>query len=183
MNTIINQFYELTAPSVKGTIIDFETIGEFNQNYNSGDPKHYSDILPVIFGTFERDCIQIFYIKNKNQIPELIERMKVKLQELTPPLYAFNHKFERCIIYNQLMLEVEFKELQRFPFEKKEKVCKDLCIPDYEDPYNGNGRLCMEAWLKGNYEDCIKHNRSCLLKEADILRIRWNDIRDPEPTP
>ena len=35
-----------------------------------------------------------------------------------------------------------------------------------------NGKLCMEAWQKGQLEKAIAHNRSCLLKERDILLRR-----------
>ena len=45
-------------------------------------------------------------------------------------------------------------------------------IPNYGDPFNNSGEECMLAWLRGDYENAIKHNRSRLPKERDILLKR-----------
>lgn len=166
MIKILYNFKEQISSSIEGTIIDFETIGEFNES--AKECERYKDIIPVLFGTLNQEKIQISYIKSKDHIPALVNTIRDKINELTPPLYAFQNEFEKCIIYHFLGLKLEFQELQPQPFVSKRRVCEDLCIPNYEDPFNGVGILCSQAWLRGEYEDCIKHNRACLLKEADI---------------
>ena len=41
-------------------------------------------------------------------------------------------------------------------------------------PFHGDGKLIEKAWNGGNVEDCMKHNRACLLKEAEIWNKRYN---------
>src|SRR4030042_1579417 len=49
-------------------------------------------------------------------------------------------------------------------------VLDSLARPFYA--FNDNGLLCLQSWLKGKIENAILHNRSCLLKERDILLKR-----------
>ena len=168
MEWLIFELEEQIAPSIEGTIIDFETIGDFG---NANGCERYKNIKPVIFGVLEKNIIHITYIKDEEYIPELLNLIKSKINELKPPLYAYNCEFEKCIIYYCLGLSLEFQELQPRDRMMKEVACKELGIPNYEDPFNGDGKLCLEAWWKGNYEDCVNHNRACLLKERDILNI------------
>ncbi|MDD5650366.1 MAG: hypothetical protein PHF86_08125 [Candidatus Nanoarchaeia archaeon] len=69
-------------------------------------------------------------------------------------------------------------ELNTALYEKKEHVVHNLDIPKYEDPFNGDGKKCMDSWILGNYKKSLKHNRSCLLKEKDILLKRG--FREPD---
>jgi len=39
----------------KGTIIDFETTGDFDENYQSPDPRYFGDITPTLFGYLIND--------------------------------------------------------------------------------------------------------------------------------
>jgi hypothetical protein len=55
------------------------------------------------------------------------------------------------------------------PREKKKYAVQNMGIDNYDDPFNDEGRLCISSWQNGEYDKCIKHNRSCLLKERDIL--------------
>lgn len=63
-------------------------------------------------------------------------------------------------------------ELQARAMENKERAVQQLKIPSYNDPYRGKGFRCVDAFVKGDLENIAKHNRACLLKERDILRIR-----------
>lgn len=158
---------------IDGTIIDLETIGEFK---DLNDCQRYQDIKPVIYGLLEVNKIEIYYIKTKKDIPELINLIDENIQNLKMPLYAFNCEFERCILSYYLGKTFEFQELQ--PREKisKEYVCWELGISNFEDPYHGRGILCYQAWLRGEYENCVKYNRACLLKEAEILKTAPNEL-------
>ena len=63
-------------------------------------------------------------------------------------------------------------ELNSEKFEAKRNVVQFLKIPSYEDPFSDNGLLCSQAWLDGYIDRAITHNRSCLLKERDVLLKR-----------
>ena len=58
-------------------------------------------------------------------------------------------------------------------YEPKRNAVRRLGIGNYGDPFDGDGKKCKEAWLRGDAIDkCIEHNRACLLKERDILLKR-----------
>ncbi|MHA1784148.1 MAG: hypothetical protein ACTSX4_05130 [Candidatus Helarchaeota archaeon] len=162
---------ETTKILVNGTIIDFETIGEFDKRFS--DHRQYAYILPVIFGTLEENKMKIFYVENEDEISELLEQIKSSLNELKEPFWAFNRRFEQGIIINQLGLNIEMQELQARRYESKKSVVKELNIPNFGDPFHDNGYLAMQAWLAGDVEECVKHNRACLLKEALICVQRF----------
>lgn len=155
----------------EGTIIDIETIGYFINGYN--DSRRYKKIIPVVFGFVNKDGLNICCAENKNSISELKEKIKLILSKLKRPFYAFNSDFERGVLFYNLGNPVVFdSELNKEKFEPKWFVVQSLKIPNYNDPFNDNGRACMEAWLNGKIEKSILHNRSCLLKERDILLKR-----------
>ena len=51
----------------------------------------------------------------------------------------------------------------------KESIAKKFGIRAYDDPFPGAGVKCIEEFKRGNIENCLKHNKACLLKERDIL--------------
>ena len=154
-----------------GTIIDLETIGYFDDRYE--DSRRYRDIIPVIFGYINKDGIRILCAKDQDSISGLgIEIIKL-LDSLEKPFYAFNTHFERGVLFTHLGKKVVFEgELNWEKFESKRRVIDFLGIPNYGDPFNDNGLLCSQSWSKGNIDHAILHNRSCLLKERDILLKR-----------
>jgi hypothetical protein len=154
-----------------GAIIDLETIGYFDDRYE--DSRRYRNIIPVIFGYIHKDGIRILCAVDHDSISELrIEIVKV-LDSLEKPFYAFNTHFERGVLFTHLGKKVVFEgELNSEKFESKRRVIQFLKIPNYGDPFYDNGLLCSQNWLKGNIDHAILHNRSCLLKERDILLER-----------
>jgi len=60
----------------------------------------------------------------------------------------------------------------------KKYTVENLNIENYDDPFFDVGNECRLAWLRGEWDQCIKHNRSCLLKERDILLKRG--FREPD---
>lgn len=163
---------------IKGTIIDIETIGEFNKNYR--DSRQYMSIVPVIFGYIDSESLQIHCAKKVESLEQLKKIIADELDSLDRPFYAFNSEFERGTIFHSLMKDVPFeRELNKEKFEKKKDAVSNLKIPQYDDPFNDDGRLCKDAWLCGNIKNAIAHNRSCLLKERDILLKRG--FRCPDP--
>ena len=154
-----------------GTIIDIETIGEFDNRYP--DSRRYKDIQLVIFGFINRHALHIFYAKGTEAIDELKEKTGKIIDSLERPFYAFNSEFERGVLFYELGKEIDFdRELQKYRYEPKSDAVRSLGIPNYDDPFYDNGLLCMEAWEKGEFVKAIAHNRACLLKERDILLKR-----------
>ena len=153
-----------------GTIIDIETIGFFN-DYD--DSRRYKDIVPVIFGYITRNELQIFCARNNNSVEGLKEKIMEMLETLKQPFHAFNCDFEKGVFFHSLNKRVRFeRELNREKMESKARAVSDLKIPQYNDPFMDSGKMCMEAWQRGEIEKSMVHNRSCLLKERDILLKR-----------
>jgi hypothetical protein len=152
----------------EGTIVDLETIGYFNDSFE--DSRRYKNIIPVIFGYINKERIRILCAVDHDSISELeIEIIKV-LDSLEKPFYAFNTHFERGVLFSHLGKKVAFEgELNWEKFESKRRVVQFLGIHNYGDPFNDNGLLCSQSWSKGNIDHAVLHNRSCLLKERDIL--------------
>jgi len=173
---MIEIYTEDIKSDFEGTIIDIETIGEFSRE---PDSRRYKQIIPVVFGFITKDGIKIFCAKTENSIETLKQNIREILPQLEKPFYAFNTEFERGVLFHALGLDVKFDcELTKEKYESKSTAIKLLKISNYDDPFNDNGILCMDAWLKGFIKSSIAHNRSCLLKEKDILLKRG--FREPE---
>jgi hypothetical protein len=169
---------------IKGTIIDIETIGSFNNAFNSLDSRFYMNLKTVIFGSIDNESIQIHCAKQAESLEQLKKIIVNELDRLDKPFYAFNCNFERSIFFHTLNKVVPFdgelgRQLPNGKYEKKEYVVTDLKIEQHNDPFCGIGLKCSEAWQNGNLKDAIAHNRSCLLKERDILKKRG--FRTPDP--
>jgi hypothetical protein len=103
-------------------------------------------------------------------ISELKQKIEGILDSLERPFYAFQSEFERGVFFHQLGKRIDFDgELQRYRGESKGNARTELDILNYGDPFNDVGKLCMQAWLRGEFDRAIAHNRACLLKERDIL--------------
>ncbi len=176
---MIYEYREDIQSDIDGTIIDIETIGRFNQRYRyTNDVREFEYIQQVIFGSIDRNQLQILHVRDKNDIPELNERVTTVIDGLNRPFYAFNAIFEMGVLYFGLGEELYFDgELQDEKFESKAKAVRNLGIPNYDDPFYDKGLLCMQAWEKGEFDTAIAHNRACLLKERDILLKRG--FREP----
>ena len=163
-----------------GTVIDIEATGEFNKLYKGkNDSREYEDFQQVILGLFGKKGISIFCAKGKEAIRELNSLTEQILDKLERPFFAFNTHFESSVFFHQLGKTIDFDgELQCYRGESKGKARAELYIPNYDDPFNDMGKLCMQAWLRGEFDKAIAHNRACLLKERDILLKRG--FREPD---
>ncbi len=168
---MIIEHKEDISSSFEGTIIDSETIGEFCNQYP--DSRRYKGIQLVIFGLINRHTLHIFCAKGIDAISELKEKTGDIIDSLERPFYAFNSEFERGVFFYELGKKIDFEgELQKEKYESKVNAVRDLVIPNYDDPFYDNGFLCMKAWEAGEFDNAIKHNRACLLKEREILMKR-----------
>lgn len=162
----------------KGTIIDIETIGKF-RDYNDDDSRQYSKLTPTIFGYITKDELKVLCAKGKSALKELQKKTTRIMPSLEKPTYAFQSRFERGVLHHCYGVELKIDgELNAYTREWKGNACAELDIPNYGDPFNNSGNECRLAWLRGDYESASKHNRSCLLKERDILLKR--DYRKPD---
>ena len=179
---IIEHKEDITS-NFKGTIIDIETVGEFDTLYQyTNDSREYKYMEQVIFGFINGQGLHIFYVKERKEIAELNEKVAEIIDSLESPFYAFNCNFERSVLFYAFGKEINFDgELQR-GCEPKAKVVRDLSIPNYDDPFYDSGYRCMIAWKNGEFGRAIAHNRACLLKERDILMKREmkREIRKPD---
>lgn len=158
---------EQVKSNFEGTIIDIETTGDF---CDYDDSRRFQSHIPTIFGYIDKNMLHIICAEGLKDIEEL----KIKTVQLVPklrkPLFAFNCCFERGVLFHFCGMVVDFDgELNKDRYEGKGEVRAGLEIDNYDDPFNDVGRDCMRAWSKGEYGLSIRHNRSCLLKERDIL--------------
>lgn len=173
---MVKIYEEKLNESFEGTIIDIETIGNFDRKFK--DSRQYKQIQTVIFGCINKNKLCIYSVEEDNN-EKLLNEINNILNNLEKPFYAFNSDFERGVLFHNLNKEIGFeRELNKEKYEAKRTAVKELNIPQYEDPFYGHGDLCVKNWLLGNKEECIKHNRSCLLKEKDILLKRG--FRNPD---
>ncbi len=175
----------------EGTIVDLETIGPFihvssrRLEFGQDFIRKYRKIKVTTVGTLSDGVLQIAIALGPEHLDMFGKEVLSIVSQSDRPLYAFNKPFEEgCLFWiSRNMLSFE-NELQTSPRENKERAVQQLKIPSYDDPYRGKGFRCVDAFLKGDLENIAKHNRACLLKERDILRMRgartmqtkWLDI-------
>ena len=167
---IIEHKEDITS-DFEGTIIDIETIGEFDRQYQgTRDSREYQYLKQTIFGFISGQGLHIFYVRERKEIAELNKKVAEIISSLERPFYAFNTDFERGVLFYELGKEIDFDgELNKEKYEPKADAVRDLGIPNYDDPFYDKGVLCMKAWENGEFDKAIAHNRACLLKEKDIL--------------
>jgi hypothetical protein len=167
---MVIEVQELVIFQFAGTLIDYETIGEFDRHYPSQDPRCYAQLKPVIFGYITGGTLIQYCAEGPDDLEALIGIMNDTLPRLSTPFYALNCHFERGVSFNSCkfvpdpLLDVR---ANRF-FGPKWTIREELGIPRHSDPFDGNGEKCMREWEMGHYSDCLKHNRACLLIERDI---------------
>jgi len=152
-----------------GTVIDIETIGDFDDSYES-DSRRYKNLTQVIFGYVTKERLHVYCAQGEESILELAEKVKEGIQTLNRPFHAFNCDFESGVFFHHLGIQILFDgELQGSNREWKGNARQSLKIPNYDDPFDDSGKKCKEAWEARNFQDAMAHNRACLLKERDIL--------------
>jgi len=175
----ITKKFENIPSNFEGTIIDIETDGKFCDEFQN-DSRYYKYHKPIIFGFINKNGLSILCAENEESIEMLKNEINELLEKLERPFHAFNCDFERGVFFYNLNKKIIFeKELNIKKYEAKREVVPLLEIPQYGDPFYDDGKACMDALLKGEINRPIAHNRSCLLKERDILLKRG--FRKPDP--
>lgn len=140
----------------------------------------YEKAKPCIVGILFKNKITQFVLYENHK--EIVEKFKAELMnfldELPKPLFAFNTKMERGNFKGFLNREYRFEEIKPFNGKGASKeyffrflLEKGLIVKtdSFEDPLRGNSRLVMSRWESERYEDVVKHNICCLVKEFNIL--------------
>lgn len=168
---MVIKYQETSKMHMSGTIIDLETIGEFDRQYHYSDTRQYAKLKPTIFGYLTGDNLVQYCAEGLADISNVVTIMNDILPSLDPPFYALNCNFEKGVFthYCNNMPEPLIDMRGEKSFERKWDARARLGISTYDDPFNGKGYTCVLEWKKDNYSDCLKHNRACLLIERDIL--------------
>lgn len=167
---MIKEYKEDMKSDFEGTVIDIETIGEFDDRYE--DSRRFRKLKTVIFGYIDRRTLEIFCAVGEASISELREEIPKIIDKLQRPFCAFNCNFEEGVLFHNLRKKIGFdRELQKGR-EPKRAAVRRLGISNHGDTFNDSGYHCMIAWRNGKFDDAIAHNRACLLKERDILLKR-----------
>jgi len=177
---MILEYKENIISEFEGTVIDIETIWEFEERFRfTNDSREYQYMQQVIFGFINKHSLNILCAKGMEAISDLKAETQKLIDSLERPFYAFQSAFERGLFFHQLNKRIDFDgELQRYRGESKGNARTELDIPNYGDPFNDVGKLCMTAWENGQFDSAMAHNRACLLKERDILIKRG--FREPD---
>jgi hypothetical protein len=158
----------------QGTILDIETCGDFLTSFPNWDIRRYQALQQVILGHITQSTITIYCARNQDEIEELKALTPEILNSLQRPWYAFNCSFEERVWECQ-GLKIKFDgelQVRNVSYESKAQAVEGLNIPQYDDPFDDNGLLCAKAWLQNDFKNALAHNRSCLLKERDLLCLR-----------
>jgi len=166
---MVREHREPSSMRIKGTIIDLESTGGFDREYPPWDPRQYANISPTIFGYITGETLIQHCAEGEKEIQEIVEIMKDTLPRLEKPFYALNCNFEKYVITNTCGQEHPVLDVRERKYRgSKWAIREKLGIPTYDDPFDGDGLRCMHEWHEGNYKDCLRHNRACLLIERDI---------------
>ena len=169
---VIQEYVEELKSDFEGTILDIETIGDFDRSYQY-DSRHYRNLKQVIFGYINKDNLHIYCARSFEGIEKLKLMTPQIFDGLQRPYYAFNCNFESGVWYHHTGVQINFDgELQGEPYESKKNAILRLKISNYNDPFYDKGQMCIKAWNDHDFEKAIAHNRACLLKERDILLKR-----------
>lgn len=155
---------------LKGTIIDIETTGGFNSQFSPRDPSYYEDLRPTILGYLTDDLLVQHCAESEGEIEDLIGVMsRIQFNE---PIFALNTRFERNIFSKFCQRDLWINDVRLGISGSKWDIRERLGIPTYDDPFEGDSARCDPDWVNGGYENCLRHNRACLLIERDILYSR-----------
>ncbi len=169
---MIQEYIEETKSDFEGTILDIETIGDFDRSFPY-DSRHYQKLKQVILGYIDKDRLYISCAESVEGIEKLKSITPDIFSGLKRPFYAFNCNFESCVWFHHIGIQIVFDgELQGEPYESKKNAILRLKIRNYDDPFYDQGRFCISAWHNQDFKKAIAHNRACLLKERDILLKR-----------
>ncbi len=169
---MIQEYTEESKSDFEGTILDIETIGDFDRAYPY-DSRNYRNLKQVIFGYIDKNHLHIHCARSLEGIERLKSLTPEIFARLKRPYYAFNCNFESGVWFHQTGIQIIFDgELQGVPFESKKNAILQLKISNYNDPFWDKGQLCIKAWHDQAFDKAIAHNRACLLKERDILLKR-----------
>lgn len=182
--------YGVGYKTFEGVVIDLETDEQdFLDELHGAD--RYMNHSAVCCGILDKSKIEII-AKTCDVSDELfVQAVDEKVKRISHPYCAFNVGCDMALLSKLLGREIRFdrelqKELQN-RHESKRNAVQTLGIPNFDDPFNGDGRLAAKAWTKHSethetsyVENIIAHNCACVLTEYSILVRRG--YREIEPS-
>lgn len=166
--------YEVEYRAFEGVVIDLETEeGPFLDELCGAD--RYRN-CSVCCGILNKNKVEII-AKTYNASDDLfVQAVDEKVKRISHPYYAFNVGCDMALLSKLLGREIRFDRELQCDYERKRDAVQTLGIPNFDDPFNGDGYLAAKAWTKhlethetGCVENIMAHNCACVLKEYSIL--------------
>jgi len=158
-------------------IIDVEIGNDISENWD----YEASDI--ITFGVIHGNDVTIIQREKIDNIEDFKNEIK-KIMKKLPTCYAFNFNMEKGAMYGFLGEKYFFEELK--PWKGKgwnknkffEEVGQIIKITDeINDPLKGNSAIVMDKYAENKYDEVMGHNLTCLIKEAYILKYKFQLIK------
>ena len=167
--------HKIEYKAFEGAVIDLETEEQPFLDELCGAARYRN--CSVCCGILDKNKVEII-AKTHNVSDDLfVQAIDEKVKRTNHPYYAFNVGCDMALLSKLLGKEIRFdRELQEKEYERKRDAVRNLGIPNFDDPFNGDGYLAAKAWTKHlethetSYVDNIMaHNCACVLKEYSIL--------------
>jgi hypothetical protein len=171
----MKELHEKQELNYDGTIIDIETIGDTTRGYPKYDSREFNQVKIVIFGFINKNGLHIYCAEGMNDIDHLAQYIKATITpDWAKPLFAYNAHYEMGTIFHHYGIELPFDfELQPREYLRKEDYMQEMGIVDNcNDPFNfppNRGLQCRTSWQNSHFDQAMRHNRACLLKEQAIM--------------
>ena len=171
--------YGLEPKGFEGAVIDLET----DEQPFSADLKgahRYRNFSVTCCGFLDTDTIEIFARTTQSSDELLVRAVDEKVKKTNQPYCAFNAGFDMALLSKLMKKDIHFqRELQQFERQKKEYFRQNLGLPDFGDPFNGQGFLAAKEWtdylITGDM-NCVKritaHNLACVSTEYAFLILQ-----------
>lgn len=181
--------YQTKFRKFDGTIIDLESDGEPFDNYLNGIRK-YSKHSATSFGLLNKDSVEVIAKTYRASNEQFIQEIEEKLKEINHPFYAFNAEFDMALLSKLLGREIIFEGEIMVIRAKKEMLARQCGIPNFDDPFNGDGYWAGVYWKKHletreekYVREIMAHNRACVLKEFSLMLFHGYKLIDQKSCP
>ncbi len=178
--------YGLPWKTFEGAVIDLETNEQpFLDNLKGAN--RFKNHTVTCCGFLDRNAIEIIARTDELSDESFVKAVNERLNATTRPYHAFNAGCDMALISKLLKRPIPFdQELQRFERQNKEYYRQDLGLPNFGDPYRGQGYIAAKEWtryLETRDIECIKkimaHNFACLCTEYGFLIKKGCRAIDP----
>lgn len=138
--------YGVKCQSFNGAVIDGETDEQpFLDNLKGA--RRFKNHTAVCCGFLDKQWVDIIARTDPSSEEQFVSAVEERLKETAPPYHAFNAGCDMSLLSKLLKKDIYFhRELQQFERQKKEYLRRDLGIPNFGDPFGGQGFLAAKEW-------------------------------------